>query len=182
MHPVTGPEVIFWFLQEWYSKRNNLKHGLLFFVTLITTTFGRRRMVYGKSILAYWRWFSHFGILLEINGLLIPLFLGNSSWFMSLAISLLRSIKSECTLAFFKFQVWLGFFIGAESIGTFGAVIQMKGRVNSRKKILWYRCCRSHWRVLLFALQCCLWILDFTRGRLYLFGSSWICWSQKFQG
>ena len=114
-----------------YSRKEYLKHGLLFFVTLITTTFAGGEWVYGKSIMAtgddfltleyFWKSMAY---SLPFIGILLIHELGH--FFTSIYH------KVKCTLPFF-IPGWLGF-IGAPSIGTFGAVIQMKGRVNSRKK------------------------------------------------
>ena len=114
-----------------YSKKEYLKHGLLFLVTVITTTFAGAEWVYGKSIMAsgddfltlefFWKSMAY---SLPFIGILLIHELGH--FFTAIYH------KVKCTLPFF-IPGWLGF-IGAPSIGTFGAVIQMKGFVNSRKK------------------------------------------------
>jgi membrane-associated protease RseP (regulator of RpoE activity) len=114
-----------------YSRKEYLKHGLLFLVTLIFTTFAGAEWVYGKSILATgedfltWEYFwKSMAYSIPFIGILLIHELGH--FFTAI------SHKVKCTLPFF-IPGWLGF-IGAPSIGTFGAVIQMKGYVNSRKK------------------------------------------------
>ncbi len=114
-----------------YSSRDYLKHGLLFLVTLIATTFAGAEWVYGKSIMASgdeflsWEYFwKSMAYSLPFIGILLIHELGH--FFTAIYH------KVKCTLPFF-IPGWLGF-IGAPSIGTFGAVIQMKGHVNSRKK------------------------------------------------
>lgn len=114
-----------------YSGKEYLKHGLLFIVTLIFTTFAGGEWVYGKSIIAsgddfltleyFWKSMAY---SIPFIGILLIHELGH--FFTSIYH------KVKCTLPFF-IPGWLGF-IGAPSIGTFGAIIQMKGFVNSRKK------------------------------------------------
>ena len=114
-----------------YKPKEYLIHGTLFFLTLFTTTLAGGEWIYGKSILASgeaaltWPYFLkslHFSI--PFIGILLVHELGH----------LFTSIyhKVRCTLPFF-IPAWLGF-LGSPSLGTFGAIIQMKGRVNSRKK------------------------------------------------
>ncbi len=114
-----------------YSPKEYLKHGVLFLVTLIATTLAGAEWVYGKSILASgddfltWEFFwKSMAYSIPFIGILLVHELGH--FFTSIYH------KVKCTLPFF-IPGWLGF-IGAPSIGTFGAVIQMKGFINSRKK------------------------------------------------
>lgn len=114
-----------------YSKKEYLVHGLLFILTLLTATLAGGEWVYSKSILAsgedflsmdyFWR---STAFSISFIGILLIHELGH--FFTSLYH------KVKCSLPFF-IPVWLGF-IGIPSIGTFGAVIKMKGMVNSRKK------------------------------------------------
>ena len=114
-----------------YKPKEYLIHGTLFLLTLVTTTLAGGEWVYGKSILASgesaltWPYFLkslHFSI--PFIGILLVHELGH----------LFTSIyhKVRCTLPYF-IPAWLGF-LGSPSLGTFGAIIRMKGRVNSRKK------------------------------------------------
>lgn len=114
-----------------YKPKEYTIHGFLFFLTLVTTTLAGGEWVYGKSILASgeaaltWAYFLkslHFSI--PFIGILLVHELGH----------LFTSIyhKVRCTLPFF-IPAWLGF-LGSPSLGTFGAIIRMKGRVTSRKK------------------------------------------------
>ena len=114
-----------------YSKKEYLRHGILFLVTLITTTLAGAEWVYGKSVLGIddsaltWAYFwNSMAFSLPFIGILLIHELGH--FFAAIYH------KVKCTLPFF-IPGWLGF-IGIPSIGTFGAVIQMKGFVNSRKK------------------------------------------------
>lgn len=114
-----------------YSKKEYLKHGLLFIVTLITATFAGGEWLFGRSIMGSgehflnWEYFLkslHFSI--PFIGILLIHELGH------LFTSIYHKVKSS--LPYFV-PGWLGF-IGAPSIGTFGAIIQMKSFINSRKK------------------------------------------------
>ncbi|MBN3584584.1 site-2 protease family protein [Algoriphagus aestuarii] len=114
-----------------HSKKEYLIHGLLFLLTLITATLAGGEWVFGKSVLAsgdqaltsddFWK-ATAFSI--PFIGILLVHELGH--YFTSVYH------KVKCSLPFFM-PAWFGF-IGIPSIGTFGAVIQMKGFVNSRKK------------------------------------------------
>lgn len=113
-----------------YSNRDYLKHGLLLFLTLIATTLAGGEWLYGRSILSDEKpldW-EYFLLSLQFS---IP-FLG--ILFIHEMGHLFTSIyhKVRSSLPYF-IPAWLGF-IGAPSIGTFGAVIQMKSQVGSRKK------------------------------------------------
>ena len=114
-----------------YSNKEYLRHGLLFLATLIATTLAGGEWVYGKSVLGEGDTFLSWDYFLKSTAFSIP-FIG---------ILLIHELghfftaiyhKVKCTLPFF-IPGWLGF-IGIPTIGTFGAVIQMKGFVNSRKK------------------------------------------------
>jgi Zn-dependent protease len=114
-----------------YSKRDYLKHGILFFVTLIAATFSGAEWVYTKSIMysgdnfLTWEYFwKSMAYSIPFIGILLVHELGH------FFVSIYHKVK--CTLPFF-IPGWLGF-IGAPSLGTFGALIQIKGDVNSRKK------------------------------------------------
>lgn len=114
-----------------HSKKEYLIHGLLFFLTLITATLAGGEWVFGKSIMASgdsfltWEYFwKSTAFSIPFIGILLIHELGH--YFTSLYH------KVKCSLPFFL-PVWLGF-IGAPSIGTFGAIIRMKGIVNSRVK------------------------------------------------
>ncbi len=114
-----------------YSKKEYLKHGLLFILTLVATTFAGGEWLFGRSILGKeehflnWEYFLkslHFSI--PFIGILLIHELGH------LFTSIYHKVKSS--LPYFV-PGWLGF-LGAPSIGTFGAIIQMKSFINSRKK------------------------------------------------
>jgi membrane-associated protease RseP (regulator of RpoE activity) len=114
-----------------YKPKEYLIHGLLLLVTLITTTLAGGEWVYGKSVIAdgesflSWEYFlKSMTFSIPFIGILLVHELGH--FFTSIYH------KVKCSLPFF-IPGWLGF-LGAPSIGTFGAVIRMKGYVNSRKK------------------------------------------------
>lgn len=114
-----------------YSKKEYLRHGILFLATLLATTLAGAEWVYGKSILGVgdtllsWEYFwMSMAYSIPFIGILLIHELGH--FFTSIYH------KVKCTLPFF-IPGWLGF-IGVPTIGTFGAVIQIKGFVNSRKK------------------------------------------------
>lgn len=114
-----------------YSRREYLRHGLLFLLTLVATTLAGAEWVYAKSVfgegesLLTWEYFwKSTAFSVPFIGILLIHELGH--FFASLYH------KVKCSLPYF-IPGWLGF-IGMPSIGTFGAVIQMKGIVNSRKK------------------------------------------------
>lgn len=114
-----------------YSKKELLVHSLLFILTLITATLAGGEWVMSKSVLATGEHFLTLDDFWKATAFSIP-FIGIllihelGHFFTSLYH------KVRCSLPFF-IPVWLGF-IGIPSIGTFGAVIKMKGFVNSRKK------------------------------------------------
>ncbi len=114
-----------------YSKKEYFTHSLLFVITLIATTLAGGEWLFGKSILGSeenfltWDYFLrslHFSI--PFIGILLIHELGH------LLTSIRHGVKSS--LPYF-IPAWFGF-IGAPSIGTFGAVIRMKSFVNSRRK------------------------------------------------
>lgn len=114
-----------------YKPKEYLIHGLLLLLTLITTTLAGGEWVYGKSVIAEgeshltWEYFlKSMAFSIPFIGILLVHELGH------LLTSIYHRVK--CSLPFFL-PVWLGF-IGVPSIGTFGAVIRIKGFVNSRKK------------------------------------------------
>lgn len=114
-----------------YKPREYFIHGSLFILTLITATLAGGEWVYGKSVMAdgeaflTWEYFfKSMAFSLPFIGILLIHELGH------LFTSIYHKVK--CSLPYF-IPAWLGF-IGAPSIGTFGAIIQMKGFVNSRKK------------------------------------------------
>ena len=114
-----------------YSSKEYLKHGSLFILTLIATTLAGGEWVYGKSVLGEgdsaltWEYFTKsLAFSIPFIGILLIHELGH------LFTSIYHKVK--CSLPFF-IPAWFGF-IGIPSIGTFGAVIRMKGFVNSRKK------------------------------------------------
>lgn len=114
-----------------YSPKEYLKHGLFLVLTILASTLAGAEWVYGKSIMVSgenaltWDYFlKSFAYSIPFIGILLVHELGH----------LFTSIhhKVKCTLPFF-IPAWFGF-IGAPSIGTLGAIIRMKGFVNSRKK------------------------------------------------
>ncbi|HSJ67707.1 MAG TPA: site-2 protease family protein [Anditalea sp.] len=113
-----------------YSKKQYLKHTLLFILTLIATTLAGGEWIYGRSVLSSespltWEYFlksMHFSV--PFIGILLIHELGH------LFTSIYHKVKSS--LPYF-IPGWLGF-IGAPSIGTFGAVIKIESRIPSRKK------------------------------------------------
>ncbi|MCS5489080.1 site-2 protease family protein [Algoriphagus limi] len=114
-----------------YSTKEYLKHGLFFILTILAATLAGSEWIYGKSIMVSgenaltWEYFlKSFAYSIPFIGILLIHELGH----------LFTSIhhKVKCTLPFF-IPAWFGF-LGAPSIGTLGAIIRMKGFVNSRKK------------------------------------------------
>lgn len=113
-----------------YSNKEYLKHGLLFVLTLVATTLAGGEWLFGRSILSSempltWEYFirsMHFSV--PFIGILLIHELGH------LFTSIYHRVSSS--LPYF-IPAWLGF-IGAPSIGTFGAIIKMKSMVTSRKK------------------------------------------------
>lgn len=114
-----------------YSPKEYLRHILLFLLTLLTTTLAGAEWVYGKSVIGQnesaltWEYFwKSTAFSIPFIGILLVHELGH------LLTGIYHKVKS--TLPYF-IPVWLGF-IGIPSIGTFGAVIRIKGFINSRKK------------------------------------------------
>ncbi|TDQ18598.1 peptidase M50-like protein [Algoriphagus boseongensis] len=114
-----------------YSTKEYLKHIGLFLLTILTATLAGGEWVYGKSIIGVdesaltWEYFfKSMSFSIPFIGILLIHELGH------LFTSIYHKVKSS--LPYF-IPVWLGF-IGIPSIGTFGAIIRMKGFVNSRKK------------------------------------------------
>lgn len=112
-----------------YSKQEYLKHSLLFIITFVATTLAGGEWVYGRSILSSekpltWEYFLlSMQYSIPFIGILLIHELGH----------LLTSIhhRVKASLPYF-IPGWLGPL--GFSIGTFGAVIQMKGFIDSRKK------------------------------------------------
>ena len=114
-----------------YKPKEYLIHGLLLLLTLLTTTLAGGEWVYaksvigdGESLLTWDYFFKSMAFSIPFIGILLIHELGH------LLAAIYHRVK--CSLPFFL-PVWLGF-IGVPSIGTFGAVIRIKGFVNSRKK------------------------------------------------
>lgn len=114
-----------------YKPKEYLIHGSLLLLTLVTTTLAGGEWVYGKSILASgdaaltWPIFVRsLEFSIPFIGILLVHELGH------LFTSMYHKVR--CTLPYF-IPAWLGF-LGSPSLGTLGAVIRMKGMVNSRKK------------------------------------------------
>ena len=114
-----------------YKSKEIAIHVLLFAITLIATTLAGGEWLFDKSILGkdeyFLDWDSalaslHFSI--PFIGILLVHELGH------LFLSIRHKVRSS--LPYF-IPAWLGF-IGIPSIGTFGAVIQIKSFINSRKK------------------------------------------------
>jgi membrane-associated protease RseP (regulator of RpoE activity) len=114
-----------------YSPKEYLRHISLFLLTIVTATLAGGEWVYGKSIMGSeessltWEYFiKSLAFSIPFIGILLIHELGH------LSTALYHKVKSS--LPYF-IPVWLGF-IGIPSIGTFGAIIRMRGIVNSRKK------------------------------------------------
>ncbi|RZS97764.1 site-2 protease family protein [Cecembia calidifontis] len=114
-----------------YTTKQYLIHILLLLITILTATLAGGEWLFGKSILAdgehalTWEYFLkslHFSI--PFIGILFVHEMGH------LLTSIRHKVRSS--LPFF-IPGWLGF-LGAPSIGTFGAIIHMKSFVNSRRK------------------------------------------------
>ncbi|OOG77099.1 site-2 protease family protein [Algoriphagus sp. A40] len=114
-----------------YKPKEYFIHGSLFILTVITTTLAGGEWVYGKSVIASgesfmtWEYFlKSMAFSIPFVGILLVHELGH--FFTSIYH------KVKCSMPYF-IPAWLGF-IGWPSIGTFGAIIRMKGLVNSRRK------------------------------------------------
>lgn len=114
-----------------HSKKEYLIHTALFVLTLITATLAGGEWVFGKSLMddgvraltweCFWK---STAFSFPFIGILLAHELGH--YFTALR----HKVKS--TLPFF-IPFWLGF-LGAPSIGTFGAIIRIKSLINSRIK------------------------------------------------
>ncbi|MBN7811879.1 site-2 protease family protein [Algoriphagus sp. H41] len=114
-----------------YKPKEYLIHGLLFLLTLITATLAGGEWIYSRFVIGEgesaltWEYFTKsLAFSIPFIGILLVHELGH------LFTSLYHKVK--CSLPYF-IPAWFGF-IGGPSIGTFGAIIRMKGFVNSRKK------------------------------------------------
>lgn len=114
-----------------YTPKQYFIHLLLLLLTILTATLAGAEWLFGKSILAdgkhalTWEYFLkslHFSI--PFIGILFVHEMGH------LLTSIRHKVRSS--LPFF-IPGWLGF-LGAPSIGTFGAIIHMKSFINSRRK------------------------------------------------
>ncbi len=123
--------MLFLIISDMHSKKEYLIHISLFVLTLITVTISGGEWVYGKSVMSNgvgaftWEYFwKSTAFSFPFVGILLVHELGH--YFMALR----HKVKS--TLPFF-IPFWLGF-LGAPSIGTFGAIIRIKSLINSRIK------------------------------------------------
>lgn len=114
-----------------YKRKAYFIHGLLLVLTLFTTTLAGGEWVYMKWLIGSeeqsltWEYFvKSLAFSLPFIGILLIHELGH--FFMSIYH------KVRCSLPIF-IPAWLGF-MGGPSLGTFGAIIRMKGIVNSRRK------------------------------------------------
>lgn len=112
-----------------YSKQEYLRHSILFILTFIATTLAGGEWVYGRSVFSEERpltW-EFFFLSMQYS---IP-FIG---------ILLIHELGHLFTAIYHKVKTSLPYFIPGWlgplgfSIGTFGAVIQMKGFISSRRK------------------------------------------------
>lgn len=118
-------------MPKMYTSKQYFIHLLLLLLTILTTTLAGGEWLFGKSILAdgehalTWEYFLkslHFSI--PFIGILFVHEMGH------LLTSIRHKVRSS--LPFF-IPGWLGF-LGAPSIGTFGAIIHIKTFINSRRK------------------------------------------------
>ncbi|GGZ13026.1 peptidase M50 [Echinicola pacifica] len=113
-----------------YTKKEYLKHLLLFLLTFICATLAGAEWLYGRYLISEknpltWEYFLRAtAFSIPFIGILLIHELGH------LFTSIHHKVKSSLPI-FIPF--WLGF-LGAPSIGTMGAVIKMKSYVNSRIK------------------------------------------------
>jgi membrane-associated protease RseP (regulator of RpoE activity) len=113
-----------------YSNKEYLKHGALLLLTFVATTLAGGEWLFGRSVgfterPLTWEYFfksMHFSI--PFIGILLVHELGH------LFASIFHRVKSSLPIFI---PAWFGF-IGAPSIGTFGAIIKMKSVVSSRRK------------------------------------------------
>lgn len=112
-----------------YRSKEYLVHGLLFFLTVVTTTLAGGEWVYGRSILGEgeealtWEYF-RMSMAFSLPFVLILLVHELGHLFTAIYH------KINCTLPFF-IPVWFGV---APSIGTIGAIIRIKSFIHSRRK------------------------------------------------
>lgn len=112
-----------------YSKQEYFKHSILFIITFVATTLAGGEWIYGRSVLSTekpltWEYFIlSMQYSVPFIGILLIHELGH------LFTSIHHKVKSS--LPYF-IPAWFGPF--APSIGTFGAVIQIRGFIDSRKK------------------------------------------------
>jgi membrane-associated protease RseP (regulator of RpoE activity) len=112
-----------------YSKKEYIKHSIFFIITFVATTLAGGEWLYGRSVFStekpltwdYFLWSMQYSI--PFVGILLVHELGH--FFTAI------HHKVKVSLPFF-IPAWFGSL--APSIGTFGAVIQMKGIIASRKK------------------------------------------------
>ncbi|QDH79842.1 site-2 protease family protein [Echinicola soli] len=113
-----------------YTKKEYLRHTLLFVLTFICTTLAGGEWLFGRSVISSempltWEYFvQSMAFSIPFIGILLIHELGH------LFTSIRHNVKAS--LPYF-IPFWFGF-IGAPSIGTMGAVIRMKAFVNSRRK------------------------------------------------
>lgn len=112
-----------------YSKKEYLKHGLLLILTFIATTLAGAEWVYGRFVLSSenpltWEYFF---LSLQYSIPFIGILLVHELGHLFTAIH----HKVRSSLPYFM-PAWFASLL--PSIGTFGAVIQMKGFIDSRKK------------------------------------------------
>jgi|SRR5690554_2601462 len=112
-----------------YSKKEYLKHSALFIVTFIATTLAGGEWIYGRSVFSAenpltWEFF----------------FLSMQYSIPFIGILLIHEMGHLFTAIYHRVNSSLPYFIPGWlgplgfSIGTFGAVIQMKGFIDSRRK------------------------------------------------
>ena len=112
-----------------YSRKEYFRHSLFFVLTLITATLAGGEWVYGKSVFSKenpltWEYFLlSMQYSIPFVGILLVHEMGHF-------LTAIRH-RVQVTLPYF-IPAWFGPFI--PSFGTFGAIIQMKGIINSRKK------------------------------------------------
>ncbi len=113
------------------EPKNYLKHLGLFVITLATTTMSGAEWLTGKSILASGEFVMSWSDFLSGFAFSIP-FLGILTVHEFGHYFMARKYSIPVTLPYY-IPGWLGF-LGTPSIGTFGAVIQIKGAIQSTKE------------------------------------------------
>lgn len=117
-------------MQESKSKTYT-RHILLFVITIITTTLAGAEWIYGRSFLfgeVQMGWDEFVGGLeYSIPFLLILTVHEFGHYFVA------RRNNVQVSLPFYL-PMWLGWFFGSPSIGTFGAFIRIKGFVMSKRQ------------------------------------------------